>query len=311
MIEYKCHSPARGGDFRVLGKISAKPRHNSSIQLQLDLWNSGFHYESVDHISVPRPLGVVEQWRMWLQEEVPGQNFWNELTGCGSSTLASQIVASLKKLQEARIPTDRVHGISDELELLRERLLRVAASATGSRKRIQRLADSCQSLGESIPDAEFVATHRDFYPDQVVVSGQRMFLLDFDLYCFSHPGLDLGNFCGHLIERGIREPELARGYSECLGQLSGKFMKTGGTQDWKAVEVFTTLTLARHVYLCTLFPGRESFMLAILEECERRLDSQLPKAYWVDADMPPLSAGKRAGLKDAQPIFESITEPLA
>ncbi len=275
LIEYTCHSPSSGSDFRVLGKISAKPRHHSSLLLQLKLWTSGFHDDSADHISVPRPLGIIDPWQMWLQEEVPGQNCWNELSKSGSSTLAAQIVASLQKLQEARIPSERVHGICDEVELLQDRLSRVAASATGSRKRIQRLAESCRALGESIPARELVATHRDFYPDQVVVAGPRLFLLDFDLYCFSHPALDLGNFCGHLVERGIREPEFARRFAECLVRLADNYGLVGSEQDWKAVEAFATLTLARHVYLCTLYPDRQKFMKSILEACEHRVNSQL------------------------------------
>lgn len=38
-----------------------------------------------------------------------------------------------------------------------------------------------------------------------------------------------------------------------------------------AVRAYTLLTLARHVYLSTLFPERQPFTARLLELCEERL----------------------------------------
>lgn len=47
--------------------------------------------------------------------------------------------------------------------------------------------------------------HHDFYGDQVIVMGDRLWLLDLDLYCQVHPALDMGNFIAHITEFSLRE----------------------------------------------------------------------------------------------------------
>src|SRR2546426_9353652 len=41
----------------------------------------------------------------------------------------------------------------------------------------------------------------------VIVNGERLFLLDFDLYCEGDPALDIGNFLGHITEQSLRSEE--------------------------------------------------------------------------------------------------------
>ncbi len=113
--------------------------------------------------------------------------------------------------------------------------------------------------------------HRDFYADQVIAADARLTLVDLDLYAAGDPALDVGNFLAHLMEQSLRE----RGDPEALHDreeaLRGRFLELAPDVSRAAVEAYTTLSLARHVFLSTRFPERRCFTGALLELCEKRL----------------------------------------
>ena len=118
-----------------------------------------------------------------------------------------------------------------------------------------------------------VPTHRDFYPDQVLIAGDSLCIIDWDLLCLSHPALDMGNFCGHLLERASRDPAARDTLRKRIDDFHAHYFNVGREADWQSIEVYATLTLVRHVFLCTQFADRSKFLPNILMECERRLDS--------------------------------------
>src|SRR5207247_10510748 len=78
-------------------------------------------------------------------------------------------------------PTRRSSDLmADELEILRTHLSTVAPQGSRWAARIARLVDAADRLGAAIPEPTPRGIHRDFYADQVIVDGQRLFLLDLD-----------------------------------------------------------------------------------------------------------------------------------
>jgi thiamine kinase-like enzyme len=117
--------------------------------------------------------------------------------------------------------------------------------------------------------------HRDFYADQIIVSAKRVWLIDFDLYCNGDPGLDVGNFLGHLTEQSLRTLGDPRGLAPLERAMAERFALLSGPVAARAAATYATLTLARHVYLSTLFVERQPYTYRILELCEERLGEQL------------------------------------
>ena len=99
----------------------------------------------------------------------------------------------------------------------------------------------------------------------------RIYLIDFDLYCLGDPGLDVGNFIGHMTEQALRELGDPSGLAEQEKALEEAFVELSGEQCRPAVRAYTTLTLVRHIYLTTQFAEREQFTEKLLELCEQRL----------------------------------------
>lgn len=255
----------------LIGKVRAKRYGKSGHRLLAAFWNAGFDTRSTDGISVPEPIGMVFKFRMWLQRKMPGQVATELLTRPSAVELMRRIAEAAHKVHRAAVPPDRRHTIADELHILRERLTIVSRSKPQWEPRIESVLAACERLGASVPDPVFCGIHRDFYSDQILVDGARLYLTDFDLYCEADPGLDIGNFLGHLTEYSLRvrgDPEALVSLEEALEE---RFVQLSGPAVRKSVRAYATLTLVRHIYLSTLFPERRASTADLLEICEQRL----------------------------------------
>ena len=274
LIEYGVRierSTAEPEDTVLLGKVRASKVDLFSYQVQRKLWENGFASDSPDGISVPEPVGVIPGLRMWLQRQVPGVSPVPLLVGSGGGSLATRVAEAAHKLHRTSAVPERRHGIEDEIQILRERLGTLAEARPKLADRLHRVLRSCERLGASLPDPCACGIHRDFYPDQLLVDGDRIFLLDFDLFCAGDPALDIGNFIGHLIEDSLRRYGNADALAIRQQQIEEHFASRYGRSGLIAIRTYTTLTLARHISISTQFSSRRPFTDAILELCEERL----------------------------------------
>lgn len=258
----------------ILGKLQAKNRHEQSLQLQQNLWKSGFDDQSLDGISVARPVGMLPSWNLWLQEFVPGQNGWQALAGPNRRTVAARLADAVKKLSDAHVPTTKIHTIHEELRILEEKLPQAARSLPHLEARIEKVLTACRELAATVSSTPRLGIHRDFYPDQLVVAGQRIYVLDHDLYCLGDPCLDIGNFRAHLMEKELRDRTGANAYHSESQAMVDRFVSLAGFAAARVIDVYTTLSLARHIYLSTTFVERRPAADQLLELCERRIASR-------------------------------------
>jgi aminoglycoside phosphotransferase (APT) family kinase protein len=264
----------------LVGKARARGLDKSTYQTVSALWQAGFRDDSADGISsVPEPVGVVPEFQMWLHRKVEGSPATRLLPEPGGEALAGRIASALHKLHNAGVRPERRHTMRDELRILHERLPIVAQGEPGWAQRIERLLNACDRIGASLPRSARTGIHRDFYADQVIVDGDRLYLLDFDLYCEGDPALDAGNFLGHMREQSIRslgDPHALRHQEEAFEE---RFIELHGEGVRHAIKVYTALTLVRHVHLSTLFPERRRSTQALLEmaeeECAHLLNTRV------------------------------------
>jgi hypothetical protein len=273
LIQYDFErSGAEGGRFSVLGKVRARGLDERTPKLMRALRRAGFCEQAADGVCVPEPLGVVEECRMWLQRKVAGSSAWPPLAGPGGTELAARVAEALVKLHEAGVPTRRRHGMQDELRILRERLEGLAAREPAWAGRLERVVEACERLGGRLEASEPRGIHRDFYHDQVLVDGDRLHLIDLDLYCAGDASLDAGNFIAHLTEQALRQQGGPAALADRERSLEERFLQLAGGWRRAAVRTYTTLSLARHIQISTLFEDRRPFTPLLLELCEERLD---------------------------------------
>src|SRR2546428_5003261 len=180
---------------------------------------------------------------MWLQRKVPGRPATDLLAAPAGVALARKIAEAACKLHRAGVPAERRHTMADELNILKTRLPAVAPPGSLWGRRVARLLDAADRLGAATPEATTCGIHRDFYADQVIVDGQRLFLLDFDLYCEGDPALDIGNFLGHVTEQSLRTLGDPMALADREAELEERFVELSGTAMRRAIRAYATLTL--------------------------------------------------------------------
>ena len=273
LIEYdvEVNRPDAPKEFvTLIGKTRVRRSGNEAFRLQQAIWDSGFDSASLDGISVPEPIGVIAAFQMWFQRKVEGPTVEKFLTTDGRVHLARRVAQAIHKLHKADVPTDKTHTINDELKILRECFDQVAALHPQGSQRLRRLFVACEQLSAKTPPGGKCGIHRDFYASQVIVNAERLWLLDFDLYCQGDPALDAGNFIAHITEQALRELGSPDALVEVEQGLEEEFVRLSGECARPAMRLYRDLTLARHIFLSTKFPERNHLTERLLDLCESR-----------------------------------------
>jgi len=273
LVEYNIEAQdmdAGAGKIALLGKARARGLDETTYEVVKSLWHSGWGGDNSDGIRVPEPVGILPEFQMWLQRKIPGISTTQLLLQSGGIEVARRVAEAIHKLHQANTHTNRVHTMADELQILRDYLSRVAAVMPQWTRRIDNLLVACERLGASVSEPEPTGIHRDFYPDQVLVDGPAVYLLDLDLYCKGDPALDIGNFIGHIREMSLRTFNDVHALSDREDALKQRFIELSGCDHYR-IQVYATLTVARHIFLSTQFLDRRDYTEALLEECERTL----------------------------------------
>ena len=273
VIEYDLAAAGPGNVTRIetlIGKIRAGHRPDSAYRLLERFWRAGFSADSADGICVPEPVACLDDLGMWLQRKVAGRPL-AQLLAQATPLLMEKVAEAAHKVHGAGVPPKRRHAMADELRILHERLPGVAAQRPEWDGRIRRLLAACDRLGAGVPEPVPTGIHRDFYPDQVIVDGERLCLIDFDLYCAGDVGVDIGNFIAHITEQALRETGDAGAWRHLEEALRSRFIALAGARAAAAVDAYAILTLVRHIHLSTLFADRRRLTPVLLEMCEARL----------------------------------------
>lgn len=274
LIEYRLSFRPAAGDeteLTAIGKVRRNRPGRHQLRLLQRLWSAGFDARSADGISVPEPLGEIPGLSMWLQRRVSGVAATELLGGSRGVVLGARFADAAHKIHTADIATRKVHGIDDELRIL-ENCLRVTAKRRPAlASRIERLLLRCRRIAAAVDPLPHVGIHRDFYSDQVVVDGERLNVVDFDLYTAGDPALDIGNLIGHITEQALRELGSPHALGEVEIAAAERFAELrGGAASRRSVELYAALTVARHVFLADERPERASLVADLLDVAEER-----------------------------------------
>lgn len=269
LIEYGFESDSQR--VTLLGKARARGTPEEGDRLLRLLRGRGFSEDAEDAICVPEPLGVVREYRMWLQRKVPGTPAARLFGEPGGVLLARGIARAACKIHRAGVLPRRSHSMADEIAILREKLGALSGAQPRWAPRLVRVLEGCERLAGRVPTPTPRGIHRDFYADQVIVGGGRLYVVDFDLFCQGDPALDAGNFLGHLSEQSLRSFGDPTALSDCESAFEEQFVELSGPSSRQAVRAYATLTIARHIYLSTRFEERQPFTESLLELAEERL----------------------------------------
>ncbi|MBA3641850.1 MAG: phosphotransferase, partial [Acidobacteria bacterium] len=252
-------------------KVRARGADTSTHRLLSHLWTGSFGPDADDGITVPEPVGVLADLQMVVQRRVPGEALTCLLEGSRGYPLARRAAEAIAKLHRQAVPAHRQHSVDDEIRILRERLVMVADSLPHWQTRITALLDGCERIAASLHDAPSSGIHRDFYPDQILVDGDRLYLLDLDLYSNGDPALDVGNFMAHLDEYSLRRFADTERLADRKSAFVERYLELSTRTTRGAIDAYAALSLARHIAISQQFSERRPLTGALLDLCEERV----------------------------------------
>ncbi|MGC7589591.1 phosphotransferase [Bisgaard Taxon 46] len=261
----------------VIGKYRSKGLDKRSYYIQKALWENGFNQTAL--ISVPEPLGTLPDHKTWLQMKVSGRCIGDVLVP-GNQRLAflgesvAKAICALHKSAVEKFIDLPMWGPEQEIHILRDRLMQAQLLLPQFSIRIANVLAGCEKLAMKLANFPFVPVHRDFYQDQILECASKpgqMVLLDLDLASLGHSALDAGNYLAHIQEFAIRKYADKEALSAHQNAFLGTFLTSNSTTNLQDVEIYTLLSLARHIYLSTQFPDRKHTTETLLSLCEERL----------------------------------------
>lgn len=275
MIEYAVDARFNGALQRVhlLGKVRAKGIRRETLRVMADLWNAGFATDSADEISIPELAGEIPEWRMWLAVKINGPSITECLVSTSGAEYAVRIADVAHKIHESGVIGTVQHGIVDELSILDEALAKASEARPDLANRIREVAVACRELAMATKPGRIAGIHRDFYGDQIVVCGNRLYVLDLDQFSEGDASLDYGNFLAHITEQSLRLHCDPSALDNIRNALLERATQAGASRE--TIMVYDLLTLARHIWISTRIAQRNSITPGILAECERRIGQYL------------------------------------
>lgn len=247
----------------VLGKIRARGVDRTAHSIQ-----SGLHAAGLDGrsgVAVPEVVTTAKPVPAWFQKAVTGTPLGNLLNTLDGIPAVWRAGRGLAVLHGTPPQSDRCWTKDDELAVLEKAVMGGPHAQLGDMAR-HRLAAL-----EKTPE---VGLHRDFYYDQVLVSDQKVWLVDLDLHARGDPAIDLGNFLAHLTELALRcnrplnwSEQLGKGFVE--GYASVRQLPR-----IDRIDAFHWVSLARHVSIAKRFSDRKHTIPAIAALCNQRLADQ-------------------------------------
>lgn len=206
----------------VYGKCYGDERWRAQARHLLALWPNGEIH--VDAFAVARPLGAYAGFGAVWTEARDGIALRRELLGRDAARWTARAVRGLQHLQampplaDTRLDAPALLARTDKQA---RKLLRADPSLRAS---IEPLLDR---LARTQPEPTgLVNVHGDFHVDQMVCSGDRVVLFDFDNLALGHPAHDIADFVSQLVtDATLAAPQrmaLARGFIAGAGDAFGR-----------------------------------------------------------------------------------------
>lgn len=273
VIEYDLSFGGSGDAAPVtfIGKVRARSFDHATYALTKRLGELLNATDASSCVSTPAARGAMPECHMWLQDKVAGDPAWLAIGGPDGAHAARRIGRALACLHRALPPLSRRHLIAEELAILAAALDQVRLLHPSWDTRLRTVQRACERAAAALPRGAICGIHRDFYHEQVLVDRDRVWILDLDLAAEGDPALDAGNFIAHLAEQSLRLYGDQGACAEAEAAFIAGFQEGDADAAVSSVEVFKTLSLARHIYISTLFESRRRLTEALLTLCEQRL----------------------------------------
>lgn len=249
----------------LLAKLRRRGADHGTFALHARLRAAGLDGSGPSATAVPEPFALIADLGLWCWHRAPGRPAVELLTGSDGLATASRLADALRTLHMCGLRTKPRYGARDELDALEKRLRVVAENDSDLSRDVHSLTTMTDDIVAAMPAVPGALLHRDFYHDQALIDGDRVWLIDLDLCAEGDPALDVGNFIAHLEELAIREPSSAPALSAASARFRARYAELDGGLAEPRVNAWAALALARLVAISRSMPERRDATAAILK----------------------------------------------
>ncbi|MGH7496921.1 MAG: phosphotransferase family protein [bacterium] len=265
-------------DQRVIGKLYRKNRGEKIHENLRNMWNVRHRKNGHDaYFGMPEPLAYLPELGMTLQSVVPGRQL-SSLSDQGDLLPALRLAAAnLAIMHGMAVPSLETRTMDDHLnKYCHPSPEELMAACPELAPLVEGILEGIRS-DESLLDAPLCTVHGDLGLNQIFVTPEHAYFIDFDGSCISHPALDLANFLVALqVHFGTLSRVLMSAFMESYLAIQSPRMFTG-------LRTYQAFTYLRRATIC--FRGKEvagwrehvrSLLktgYALLIESERRVHS--------------------------------------
>ena len=208
----------------LFGKVSGHPEQACALQAKMQQLYT--EQAEAGQPILPRPLGAVETLGLTLHEAVGSPEGTETETlrtglrvlqprfeGGGGGEILDVVIpgGELRMTANAlaRVHTSAVRPEGPprtgarEAKRARERAALIAAHNPSQEDAAQGLAEQLVTRLEALQPDAYRPAHGGFKASQLLLQGQRVFVVDFDGFCLADPALDVGYFLAYLRPSGL------------------------------------------------------------------------------------------------------------
>lgn len=198
-----------------------------------------------------------------------------EISG-GAIAIWAGIGSRLRKFQSSRSQSDLDEFSSrDELQVLDERAKRFLLCLNALPETWQAGRERLDTASINLPKAMMGLAHRDLHDGQLIVAGEDISLLDFDLICRADVALDAGNLLAHMKLRTLQGRH--HGGDSAYGDCSEAFLSGLGrrleTGFESRLHFYQATTFYRLALLYALRPRWSHLTEPLIAEGDRYIDA--------------------------------------
>src|SRR6202521_1865162 len=246
ILRYTMHSPAAKLDF--YGKVQPDNGGLRTYRIVKKLWEPASQYPG--YLSLPRPLGFVEELSLLLEERVRGRAVGGNRRSAEFMLTANAAAEGLAVIHESNVPVDGVIAIENEIA----RLDRVAEQfkyvlPTGHFLLVDLIAHMRDRVRKTTEE-ELLSTHGDMKYDQFMHHNGELTLLDFDYFAVAETSYDLGKFCAYPIPSSPKSWQASVAAENTRRLFLERYMELRPEATLQRFGVYEALKLARLSSAC-------------------------------------------------------------
>jgi Phosphotransferase enzyme family len=274
ILRYEMDTPAAKLD--LYGKVQPDNRGLRTFRIVQGLWEAASQYPGF--LNLPRPLAFVEEYGLLLEERVKGRPVAGNRRSSEFMLTGNAAAESLAVIHEARLATDGVITIENEIA----RLDRVAEQfkyvlPNGHFLLLDLIAHMRDRVRKTTEE-EWLSTHGDMKYDQFMHHNGELTLLDFDYFAVAETSYDLGKFCAYTIPTAPKSWEDSVAAERVRLVFIQRYMELRPQATLQRFGVYEALQLALRAmaFMWAQSSGWERVAETLLVMAFERLKSRLP-----------------------------------